>query len=229
MAHISIMHYIEKGMNIRHVFQLLEQNICQEISHNFSNLLKEANELTQNILGLTIKTAEIVEENVKTHINDANNVLGNMFEKTEKAKTDLNDTKQDIKKIVGVLSEGFLDIPQDNLVNDSANHSSNFKLKRNETSGLSVKEDKFEGQVVSKTDIWERNYPILKSIVLKETDLFQCKECSYTSKQKSNLNTHIKAVHQKEHNFECEKCSYTSAFKQVLQRHIKSIHKEHSE
>ena len=50
-----------------------------------------------------------------------------------------------------------------------------------------------------------------------------CKECTFSSKRKDVLNSHIQSVHEGVI-FTCEECQYSSARRRVLTRHIQSVH-----
>jgi len=52
---------------------------------------------------------------------------------------------------------------------------------------------------------------------------FNCKECPYSSKHKSSLYSHIKALHSGE-TFPCEDCDYVATYKSGLKSHILNIH-----
>ena len=52
---------------------------------------------------------------------------------------------------------------------------------------------------------------------------FNCKECPYSSKHKSSLYSHIKAIHSGE-TFPCEDCDYVATYKSGLKSHILNIH-----
>ena len=52
---------------------------------------------------------------------------------------------------------------------------------------------------------------------------FNCKECPYSSKHKSSLYSHIKAIHSGE-TYPCEECDYVATYKSGLKSHILNIH-----
>ena len=52
---------------------------------------------------------------------------------------------------------------------------------------------------------------------------FNCKECPYSSKHKSSLYSHIKAIHSGE-TFPCAECDYVATYKSGLKSHILNIH-----
>ena len=52
---------------------------------------------------------------------------------------------------------------------------------------------------------------------------FPCPHCQYKAKQESNLQQHIKSVHEGQ-TFPCPHCEYKSSWKTRLQTHIKSVH-----
>jgi len=52
---------------------------------------------------------------------------------------------------------------------------------------------------------------------------FNCKECPYSSKNKSSLYSHIKAIHSGE-TYPCEDCDYVATYKSGLKSHILNMH-----
>jgi hypothetical protein len=52
----------------------------------------------------------------------------------------------------------------------------------------------------------------------------QCLECEYQTKHVSNLNAHIKQVHNKIKAYNCEHCSYATTHKTRLSNHITMKH-----
>ena len=54
---------------------------------------------------------------------------------------------------------------------------------------------------------------------------FKCTKCNYSTRQKSILMTHIKAVHYGLKPFKCDECSYSTGFKHMLKPHKKNRHK----
>jgi len=52
---------------------------------------------------------------------------------------------------------------------------------------------------------------------------YNCKECPYSSKHKSSLYSHIKALHSGE-TFPCAECDYVATYKSGLKSHILNIH-----
>ena len=54
---------------------------------------------------------------------------------------------------------------------------------------------------------------------------FSCPHCGLTFTQKGSLNRHIKSVHESE-KFQCTHCEYKATQKGHLQTHIKSVHED---
>ena len=54
--------------------------------------------------------------------------------------------------------------------------------------------------------------------------MFSCDLCKFVSKQKGNLQVHIRTVHTKERNFACEFCKYRAGTKGILKTHVKNRH-----
>jgi gas vesicle protein len=52
----------------------------------------------------------------------------------------------------------------------------------------------------------------------------ECEFCNFTCSTNSNLQKHIKEVHNKIRDFECEFCNFTCSQNSNLQQHIKSVH-----
>ena len=50
-----------------------------------------------------------------------------------------------------------------------------------------------------------------------------CIQCGSKFTNKSNLQTHIKSVHEGQ-KFECTQCKYKATKKTLLQKHLKSVH-----
>jgi len=63
----------------------------------------------------------------------------------------------------------------------------------------------------------------IKSVHNKIKDV-ECEFCDYTCSLNSNLQRHIKSVHNKIKDVECEFCDYTCSQNSDLQKHIKSVH-----
>ena len=55
---------------------------------------------------------------------------------------------------------------------------------------------------------------------------FLCEHCNYLTDRKTNLNTHIKAVHADSLDVFCEACSFATTTKEYLNRHIQKKHTE---
>ena len=53
----------------------------------------------------------------------------------------------------------------------------------------------------------------------------RCEQCPYGTSRRSNLKSHIKAVHDKIRNHVCEKCDYASSQKSDLRIHMITVHK----
>jgi hypothetical protein len=53
---------------------------------------------------------------------------------------------------------------------------------------------------------------------------FKCDKCDYKCSTKSNLNIHIKQVHDKIKDIKCNLCDYKCSRKYDLNKHIKSVH-----
>ena len=62
-------------------------------------------------------------------------------------------------------------------------------------------------------------------MVNKNAKRYNCTKCKYSPKQKSQLMTHIKAVHYGLKPFKCDECSYSTGFKHMLKPHKRSRHK----
>ena len=52
---------------------------------------------------------------------------------------------------------------------------------------------------------------------------YQCQYCEQKYTLKTNLNTHIKSIHEGK-TFQCQHCEYKATQKSSLKKHIKSIH-----
>ena len=55
---------------------------------------------------------------------------------------------------------------------------------------------------------------------------FKCEECPYAALLKTNLQRHVKGVHEKGKPYKCEKCPYAASLKKNLQRHVKGVHEK---
>ena len=55
---------------------------------------------------------------------------------------------------------------------------------------------------------------------------FSCQLCTSKLKSRSNLNNHIKAVHEKDKPFECLICSVRFSFNSQLKKHSKNVHEK---
>ena len=55
-------------------------------------------------------------------------------------------------------------------------------------------------------------------------DRFPCDKCDYKFQYKSDLEGHIKMVHDKIKDFECDKCDYKCSKNENLQQHINRVH-----
>ena len=53
---------------------------------------------------------------------------------------------------------------------------------------------------------------------------FKCSLCSYSTKWKSHLTTHIRGIHTKEKPFKCSTCSYAASQKGDVDFHIRLVH-----
>merc|ERR1712150_434461 len=73
----------------------------------------------------------------------------------------------------------------------------------------------------STSEVWKKNTSMVKG---KDYNLLDCKQCGYSSSDKSNLRRHIKSVHKKIKNYECEKCENAFSQKVHLEKHIKTKH-----
>ena len=51
-----------------------------------------------------------------------------------------------------------------------------------------------------------------------------CEQCSFQTKYKRNLNSHIQTVHSKIEKFECQDCDFSSAYQRNLDRHCREVH-----
>ena len=60
----------------------------------------------------------------------------------------------------------------------------------------------------------------------KEIQLQQCKECDYRATRKENINAHVLKIHRKEFNFKCSQCPKQYVINSELNFHIKSVHQE---
>ena len=54
--------------------------------------------------------------------------------------------------------------------------------------------------------------------------VFQCSECSFTSKQKNSYTVHVKRVHRKEKNAKCELCDFKAYTHYSVKRHMAHAH-----
>ena len=59
----------------------------------------------------------------------------------------------------------------------------------------------------------------------KDTN-FPCSYCEYSSKRKSNVSQHIKAVHEHRRDFKCSVCDYAASSRKDLSRHTKAVHEK---
>ena len=53
---------------------------------------------------------------------------------------------------------------------------------------------------------------------------FECNDCSYAVNKKSQLENHIKSVHQKIKDLFCLQCDFTTSLKSSLINHTKNRH-----
>lgn len=53
---------------------------------------------------------------------------------------------------------------------------------------------------------------------------YKCTQCDYKSADKSNLNKHIKTVHDNVKDIKCTQCDFKCSIKSDLNRHIKAVH-----
>lgn len=63
-----------------------------------------------------------------------------------------------------------------------------------------------------------------KLISLTNTNVYKCDEFGYSTTNKTWLERHIKAVHQKLKDFTCSECHCAGSRKNTLTRYIKTIH-----
>ena len=54
----------------------------------------------------------------------------------------------------------------------------------------------------------------------------KCSDCDYQSKKKSNMQKHVQSVHKKLKNLKCSTCSYSTSSKGNLAMHIRSVHEK---
>ena len=52
----------------------------------------------------------------------------------------------------------------------------------------------------------------------------KCEQCNYVCSSKSNLNIHIKQVHDKIRDIKCDQCNYVCSRNSTLNKHIKIVH-----
>ena len=64
----------------------------------------------------------------------------------------------------------------------------------------------------------------LPQTVYPDMRSFSCQLCTSKLKSRSNLNNHIKAVHEKDKPFECLICSVRFLFNSQLNTHSKTVH-----
>ena len=59
----------------------------------------------------------------------------------------------------------------------------------------------------------------------KDTN-YPCSYCEFTSKYKSSISSHIKAVHEHRKNFKCSMCDYAAYRRFNLSQHTKAVHEK---
>ena len=53
-----------------------------------------------------------------------------------------------------------------------------------------------------------------------------CGYCEFSSKKKSNVNRHIKTVHEKRRDYKCSMCDYAAGARKDLSKHTKLVHEK---